>query len=72
MIFDRFPSNITLQQYFDSDVNRLISGLESKGFFVPAENICNYPHTPLSIASLLNMEYFDFPDSVKKQILFRR
>ncbi|MFA6449424.1 MAG: hypothetical protein WCX65_08155 [bacterium] len=65
LIFDRFPNNKTLEQYFNSDVNHLITGLESKGFYVPEKSICNYPHTPLSIASLLNMEYIDLPENVK-------
>jgi hypothetical protein len=46
-----------LDELFHFDNSDFIAYLHEKGFVVPASSHSNYPATPLSIASTLNMDY---------------
>jgi hypothetical protein len=46
-----------LEELFEFDNSEFVSYLEKRGFVVPSSSHSNYPATPLSIASTLNMDY---------------
>lgn len=60
LIFDRYPSSRTLQEYFNFDNSEFTDYLTNKGFYVASKSIANYPKTFLSLASSLNMRYLTF------------
>jgi hypothetical protein len=57
IVLDGYARADILQEMYGFDNAEFISYLEKKGFFVPSANHSNYPATPLSIASTLNMDY---------------
>ncbi len=58
-ILDRYAGAETLDQYFDYDNSSFIEQLRARGFFVADEARGNYPKTPHSLATSLNMQYLD-------------
>lgn len=57
IILDGYARSDILQEFYRFDNSEFITYLEQKGFVVPTSNQSNYPATPLSIASTLNMDY---------------
>ena len=57
IVVDGYARSDILQGMFKYDNSEFINSLEEKGFVVPGSNHSNYPATPLSIASTLNMDY---------------
>ena len=63
LIFDRYASKHTLDQYYDYDTSDFFGYLTKKGFFVAADSHANYPATFLSLASSLNMKELNYLSS---------
>ena len=59
LIFDRYASERTLDQYYDFDNGPMVRFLRERGFRVIDESYANYPKTPHSLAASLNMRYLD-------------
>jgi hypothetical protein len=59
IILDGYGRADVLLDYFDFDNSAFINSLTSKGFYVASEGRSNYPHTFMSLASSLNMDYLD-------------
>jgi len=57
IVFDSYTSSECLLNDFDYSNQKLDSLLTSKGFFISRHSRSNYPLTPISIASTLNMNY---------------
>ena len=57
IVLDGYARADILQEMFDFDNSKFIGYLQNKGFIIPSSNHSNYPATPLSISSTLNMEY---------------
>jgi hypothetical protein len=57
IVVDGYARSDLLQEMFGFDNSEFITYLREKGFIVPASSHSNYPSTPLSIASTLNMDY---------------
>jgi hypothetical protein len=57
IVLDGYARTDILEAMFDFDNSEFISRLQRDGFVVPTSNHSNYPATPLSIASTLNMDY---------------
>jgi hypothetical protein len=57
IVMDGYARSDILQEMFAFDNAGFVSYLQEKGFVVPASGHSNYPATPLSIASTLNMDY---------------
>lgn len=59
IILDGYGRADVLLDYYDFDNSAFINSLTSKGFYVVSESRSNYPHTFMSLASSLNMDYLD-------------
>jgi hypothetical protein len=59
IVFDEYTSSKALKKYFNFDNSGLDSGLLANGFFISSNSQSNYNSTPLSIASALDMQYFN-------------
>lgn len=57
IVMDGYARSDILQDMFAFDNAAFVNYLQEKGFVVPASSHSNYPATPLSIASTLNMDY---------------
>jgi hypothetical protein len=57
IVLDGYVRSDILQEMFGFDNSEFIKDLREKGFIVPASNHSNYPVTPLSVSSTLNMDY---------------
>ena len=57
IVVDGYARSDILQEMFGFDNASFVSYLQEKGFVVPTSGHSNYPATPLSIASTLNMDY---------------
>jgi len=57
IILDGYARSDVLQKYIGFDDQEFVNYLQGKGFIVPVSNHSNYPATPLSVASTLNMDY---------------
>lgn len=67
IIPDGYPSDNWLQEAMNYDNSAFTNALEDRGFIVVEHAQCNYALTLLSLASILNMQYFGsnpstFPD----------
>ncbi|MBT3232559.1 MAG: hypothetical protein HN356_07065 [Calditrichaeota bacterium] len=60
IILDMYPSNKTLIDYYDTNVDDFEDFLREKGFYIVPESVSNYSHTLESLPSSLNMEYLTF------------
>lgn len=76
LIFDEYANPDILRDYFGYDDGPFLDYLRSRGFYVAADSRANYPQTPLSLASSLNMQYLDGvleatdPDSTDETVLY--
>ncbi len=69
IILDRYSNNSTLKEVYNYDNSEFIDHLTEKGFYVASKSISNYPVTPLSLASSLNMEYVNYlGDRIGKKV----
>jgi hypothetical protein len=59
IILDGYASSSTLTGVYGYDNRKFIDYLNKKGFRIASESLSNYATTYLSLASSLNMEYFD-------------
>lgn len=57
IVVDGYARSDILQEMFGFDNSEFMSYLQDKNFVVPTFSHSNYPATPLSIASTLNMDY---------------
>ena len=57
IILDDYARSDILQKLYGFDNSDFIDFLHEKGFIVPVSDHSNYPTTPLSVASTLNMDY---------------
>ena len=60
IIFDAYPRSDQLLEHFGYDNREMIAFLEDNQFYVAHKSHANYPMTPLSLASSMNMQYMDF------------
>ncbi len=61
IVFDEYTSSKALKKYFKFDNSGFDSTLESDGFFISHDSKSNYSSTVMSMASTLNMQYFNRP-----------
>lgn len=59
IVFDEYTSSKALQRYFGFDNSHIDSALQSNGFFISTGSQSNYNSTTLSLASTLNLQYFN-------------
>lgn len=59
IVFDRYASADQLAEVYDFDNRPFLRQLEASGFYVVDNAVANYPRTPHSLASSLNMAYLD-------------
>lgn len=62
IVLDRYASNETLSELYDFDNQEFTTYLKEAGFYVAEESVANYPRTLFSLASSLNMTYFEPTD----------
>jgi len=60
IILDKYARQDVLKEEFDFDNSEFINYLSDKGFYVASQSTSNYPITPFSLASSLNMEYVNY------------
>ena len=60
IIFDGYPRSDQLAKHFGYSNQDMVRFLEDNRFFIAHNSHANYPITPLSLASSLNMEYRDY------------
>ncbi len=60
IILDAYTSEEVLQEVWEYDNSEFVDYLTDKGFYVSPDGHSNYPHTFLSLASSLNMQYLNF------------
>ena len=60
LIFDRYASSKTLEEYFHFNNDKFISYLENLGFYVASDSRCNYASSYLSLSSSLNMQFHNY------------
>jgi hypothetical protein len=61
IVFDEYASSRALKKYFRFDNSVLDSTLEKDGFYISHDSKSNYSSTVMSMASTLNMQYFNRP-----------
>ena len=59
IVFDRYASADQLAAVYGFDNGPFLRQLEANGFYVVDNAVANYPRTPHSLASSLNMAYLD-------------
>jgi len=59
LVFDRYAGASTLEDQYGYDNGPFLHGLAERGFDVVPDAQANYPQTPHSLASSLNMTYLD-------------
>ncbi len=66
IILDRYPSNATLQEFYNFDNSAFTDYLREKGFYVASRSKSNYARTAFSLASSLNMDYLRLSGHIPK------
>ncbi len=59
IISDRYANGETLSDYYNFDNSAFYNALGARGFYVATSSAANYPFTEPSLASSLNLSYFD-------------
>jgi hypothetical protein len=59
VVLDGLGRPDVLRHHYDLDLERLVTFLETKGFYVPERAHSNYAQTYLSLAATLNLSYLD-------------
>ena len=67
ILLDGYPGKTSLNEISNYDNQEFLDNLSNQGFFIQTKSYANYPHTFLSLPSILNMKYLDeviekFPD----------
>lgn len=62
IVLDEYFGTQGLKQYYNYDNSQFEGELIKQDFNSVKGAVCNYPHTNLSVASLLNMKYFSEPE----------
>lgn len=57
LVYDRYPSQESLQKYYQFDNSQFIEALKHEGLFVRENAFSNYQYTAPSISSTLSMDY---------------
>ena len=57
ILLDGYAGKNALKEFLDFDNQEFYSFLNNKGFYVPEQTYGNYPITPTSMATVLNMQY---------------
>jgi len=76
-LLDENSGRELLTQDFNFDLTNIENEYEKRGFLVPKKSYSNYPHTTLSLPSILNMKYLDFlpeelgTDSKDRRLLYK-
>ncbi|RYY18077.1 MAG: hypothetical protein EOO04_24595, partial [Chitinophagaceae bacterium] len=65
IILDEYAGNPVLKKHFDFDNSVFLNSLKSRSFFVSSNSISNYSSTPLSVASMFEMDYLQWADKGK-------
>jgi len=60
IIFDGYPRSDQLLEHFEYDNQEMIAFLEDNQFYVAHKSHANYPISPLSLASSMNMQYLNY------------
>ncbi|HUU63499.1 MAG TPA: hypothetical protein VMX96_06235 [Dehalococcoidia bacterium] len=60
IVLDRYASESTLKEVYDFDNSEFTDYLSNRGFYVASESRSNYPESPQSLASSLNMKYINY------------
>lgn len=60
IILDAYSNHSVMQELYNFDNSPFLSALEQRGFYVATESRANFPKTPLSLASSLNMSELEF------------
>ena len=60
IILDRYASASALKEAYNFDNSEFINYLSTEGFYIASQSRANYPVTPHSLASSLNMEYINY------------
>lgn len=74
LVFDRYASSNTLEEYYGYDNSDFINYLKEKDFYIATESKNNYPGSDLSLSSSLNMAYLDYlleDGPIKKRVVYR-
>lgn len=66
IMLDGYPGNDSLKKNNDYDNVEFISNMESIGFVNQKKFFANYPHTFLSLPSMLNMKYLNYLTPILK------
>lgn len=61
IVFDEYASSASLKKYLHFDNSKLDTALANNNFYTSRHSKSNYNSTPLSIASSLNLDYFNAP-----------
>lgn len=72
IIPDAYPSDERLAQGMNFDNSRFTKALKQRGFVIAPHAHSNYAHTLMSLASILNMRYFDSNPSAYKGLDYLR
>ena len=64
IILDGYPGEKSLEQNLGYDNSNFLDKMESIGFVNHEISYANYPHTFLSIPSMLNMKYLNYLDEI--------
>ena len=67
ILLDGYPGEDSLKKIIGFDNDEFISNMEGIGFFNQKKSYANYPHTFLSIPSMLNMKYLNYLDEMLMQ-----
>jgi len=59
IVLDEYARDDVLREFFDYDNSDFTNSLRERGFYVAEESHCNYPRTPFSLSSTLNMTHLD-------------
>ena len=70
LVFDRYAGAETLSNLYGFDNSGLYKWLSDHGFEVTKDALANYPQTPHSLASSLNMSYRDDLARARRRGLF--
>ena len=67
LILDMYASSKTLQEIYNYDNSEFTGYLAGKNFYIASESHSNYQSTHCSLASSLNMEYLEFPETMSEE-----
>jgi hypothetical protein len=66
IILDEYAGNQTLKQHFDFDNRAFLRSLRDRSFFVAGNSISNYTYSPVSVASIFDMDYVSWANNERR------